>query len=405
MAGESSAPRARDGSAAERHATTGGRAQCARLVVSGCSDARLACGPMPGGRSVHGWGPTAAPRRALALVAVVIALVLAACAGNDDADRVGPEPGPAPADGERGLQYVVIPHPDDEYQAWSLVTDRTDAYPVFLLLTQGEAAGACDGRAFQPEHGERAPSPQPFDADDPGRCAEQRVDAWHAFLDGMAELEPALEPDPGSPRSRTGTVEDGEPTPANPRHDAPPLDYDAWVADDHARLVFDLGDGALTRDDVVWAVSEARRSAGELFPVQAERDIVGASFVNDDGHPDCVDYAHDDHVAVDEALWEVDLGVPGAQYNRVCAADPRAQDDGVSERLPQALHEQVWGVEPPPADPVANPDAERVGLAQRVYGWLAFSFQEPGVERYWTKADDEAATPFSREQRFWRAHQ
>lgn len=130
------------------------------------------------------------PRAFVLPLVLVAAGLLAACAvGGDD----------------RELQYVVVPHPDDEYQGWGLVTGRDDTYPVFVLLTKGELSQACDGSAFQPEYGERAPQPQPFVGDDPERCAAQRVDAWHVFLDGMAELE-GWGPDTADAVTRTGVV-------------------------------------------------------------------------------------------------------------------------------------------------------------------------------------------------------
>ncbi|QBI20701.1 hypothetical protein ER308_14785 [Egibacter rhizosphaerae] len=350
--------------------------------------------------------PAAASRRATLRAggALVAAVLLAGCGWWAGSVREPPD-APAPAAGERGLQYVVIAHPDDEYQGWGLIGGRDDTYPVFLLLTRGEVTGRCDGEAFQPERGERPPEPQPFDPTDVARCAEQRVDSWHAFLDGIAELEDGLDPEPEAQGRLEGEVASGETAPEHPFRSDPAVHYDVYVGADHARLVFDLGDGTLTADEVAWAVHEARRTAGEgRFPVEAEREILGANFANADGHPDCVDYDHPDHVAVDEALWEVDFGVPGPQRNRACATDPRVRDGGETVPVPPEVHEQVWAVEPRPEDPVHNPDAERVGVAQRVYGWLAFTFGDEDARTYWEVSDDEADTIFAREQHFWRAH-
>jgi hypothetical protein len=335
--------------------------------------------------------PAGAPSRALrALLLLVAAGVVAAACGPG---------GPVASEGgARVLQYVLVPHPDDEYQGWALVGGRPETYPVFILLTHGERTVMCDGRGFHPEHGERAPQPQPFVADDPARCAAQRLDTWHAFLDAMAELDDTLDV-PGEGETVTGApLEDGPP-PAHPDRADPPLEFDLRVGVDSARAVFDLGDGDLGPDEVAWALT-AVRAERERFPVTAEGGAVGAAFSNPAGLEACVAYPHPDHAAVIDALWETDFGLPGAQYGRVCATDPRAE---IVEAVPEALHTAVWGVDPPPVDPHANPNATRTGVAQTVYGWLAFTFSDPQVHRYW-EVGSEAETIFSREQAFFAAH-
>jgi hypothetical protein len=336
-----------------------------------------------------------APSRALrALFLLVAAGLVAAACGPDVAGSSGQG---NDADGRR-LQYVLVPHPDDEYQGWALVAERSETYPVFILLTHGERTVMCDGRGFHPEHGERAPQPQPFVADDRARCAAQRLDTWHAFLDAMAALDDTLDV-PGEEATITGAPPEDGPAPSHPDRPDPPLDFSLRVGVDSARAVFDLGDGDLEAYEVAWALETVRAERSRL-PVTAEGDAVGAAFSNPAGLEDCVAYPHPDHAAVVDALWETDFGLPGAQYGRVCATDPRA---AVVEAVPAELHEAVWGVDPPPVDPHANPDATRTGVAQEVYGWLAFTFSDPQVHRYW-EVGPEAATIFSREQAFFAAH-
>src|SRR5690606_18262181 len=39
---------------------------------------------------------------------------------------------------ERTVAVIVVPHPDDEFQAWSLIEERAAEYTVFVSLTRGE---------------------------------------------------------------------------------------------------------------------------------------------------------------------------------------------------------------------------------------------------------------------------
>ena len=311
------------------------------------------------------------PRRAGTALVVSALLFLAGCTGAPD----------------RELQYVVVPHPDDEYQAWSLVAERPETYPVFVLLTRGERTALCDGRAFQPEHGERPPQPQPFDPDDEERCAAQRVDAWHAFLDGMADLDDTLDV-PEEVGTFEGEAPAGAAAPDSTR-------FDLHVGDDSARVVFDLGDGQLRADEVTWAIQATRELRGEHFATTAEGDVVGAAFANT-GLPDCVAYDHPDHVAVHDALGATDQETGGAQLARTCESDP---DASVLAEVDEELHDAVWNVSPGNADPAGNPAVQREGVAQRVYGWLAFSFTDGGQHTYWALGDDDT-TAFSRRQAF-----
>ena len=50
-----------------------------------------------------------------------------------------------PASPDLKIRYIVIPHPDDEFEAWSMVANDTTHYIVFILLTRGEHSSYCDG--------------------------------------------------------------------------------------------------------------------------------------------------------------------------------------------------------------------------------------------------------------------
>src|ERR671917_1265731 len=71
----------------------------------------------------------------------------------------------ATATAKKRLQYVVVPHPDDEFSAWSLIEKSHDNYPVFIVLTRGERTRYCapEGKvALQVNLGEDKPSPYPY---------------------------------------------------------------------------------------------------------------------------------------------------------------------------------------------------------------------------------------------------
>ena len=102
-------------------------------------------------------------REIVRLLAIALSLVLGVAGLTANA-------GPAtavPATSKTQLQYIVIPHPDDEYEAWSLVEKSAGNYPVFLVMTHGEETSFYDGhgidaQGYNLEYGERVPQPQPW---------------------------------------------------------------------------------------------------------------------------------------------------------------------------------------------------------------------------------------------------
>jgi hypothetical protein len=248
----------------------------------------------------------------------------------------------------RRIQYVVVPHPDDEFQAWSLIEGTTDRYTVFVLLTHGEASGMLDGHGFDAAKGERTPQPQPFHGRHSTFGRAQRLDSWHAFLDAMADEDPATLDVPtfhGHLDTSRGGV-------------------DVFIGEGTARVVFDLGDGRLDQDAVADATTIVRTQVRPLLPHQEEADVIGASYFNasDDAAPI---YTHRDHRAVHEALWNVDLGVPGRQRCRTTHGDPDvvAATGGTTRAISPETYEAMMAL---------GPDDRRQGHYQRIYGWLAF---------------------------------
>lgn len=262
---------------------------------------------------------------------------------------------------------MLVPHPDDEFAAWALVQYREPIYPVFVLLTHGEGTSFCDGRGLQTDLGERVPRPQPFTGPRTRNCRRQRLDSWHAFLDGMAAVDPSLD----APE-RVGDVDGCE----------------VFVGERSARVVFDGGDGRLRPDFVTAALAHTRRLRHRHFPVQAEHRVVGAAYRNA-GTAGSVVYDHPDHRAVHLALWHTDHGLPGSQWARTARGDEDAvPPGGRTESVEPELYD--WAT-------LVEPDGRRTGLLQVVYGWLAFD-----ADGKWDAGETDETTIFSRSQTFWR---
>lgn len=268
------------------------------------------------------------------------------------------------------LQYIVIPHPDDEFEAWSLIENAVDNYPVFLLCTHGEATGLADGSAFQPQLGEWLPQPQPWAGPHTPTIRAQRLHSWHAFLDAMAERDPQLDKAPGY----VGELAGG------------PSPLRLWVGPNSARVVFDGGDGKLTPQFVTAAIQRTRELRFTHFPVQKEYAVIGASYLNSSyaGVP----YVHVDHRAVHVALWSTDQGVPGPQWGRTPATDPDvAATGGRTNHITPATYQTAMALDPT--------TGRRIGVLQAAYGWL-------GPAEGWALGETDATVFFSRQQSFWR---
>lgn len=299
--------------------------------------------------------PSPRPRRLGLLLAGAAALVTA-CAG---ASAQSEEP--------REVAYVLVPHPDDEFQAWSLVEDSPHRYTVFVLLTEGEQTGFCEPEGYAVGHQpdvEPAAQPVPVGKWSP-ECSEARLHSWRGFFEDMSAADPSV-PGRFEELGRKG------PFPADAallcRQDDPGTtctsDTGAQVWRDTegrgALVVFNLGDGDLTEDEVTWALSTVRSHREELgldtdLP---EAAVIGASYAHDEDHAEgCFPYPHPDHEAVGAVVAGTDLGVP-EQLTAVCAAEP------------DVVHEAAVSDESVAAAFGVGPDGERLGAHVRHYGWL-----------------------------------
>ncbi|GAA1926503.1 hypothetical protein GCM10009775_18370 [Microbacterium aoyamense] len=265
---------------------------------------------------------------------------------------------------EHTASIVVVPHPDDEFQTWSLVEDTPDEYKIFVSLTRGDETGFCEPdireTSLQADLGERAPDPDP-----PGRwtpeCMEARQNSLLGYLTQMSESDPTIPGDFGAMTEYTDLPAEG----VEICHDDDGVrDCDAslrtarvWkdAAGRGAVVFFDLGDGDLTQDEAAWALQTliANRDTWGLDPARVGA-MIGA-FANE-GHS-CYSYPHPDHVAVHQVLWNVDFGV-GPQVGATCFLDPRQRMSAfVSPESAAAAF-------------ALGPNGERLGAHGRNYGWL-----------------------------------
>ena len=284
-------------------------------------------------------------------------------------------------DSGRVLRYTVIAHPDDELAAWSIVGERDPRrYDVLIVLTKGESTGFCNGLPVSnPWMSEQyLPQPQPTGVQYSERCKKHRMDSWNVFVEGtdFGQVAP-YERLTGGP-----ITFDGREIPVPLTRDEagtviPADDFDVAVGPDSALVSFDMG--ALTTDEVLWAV-QTTRGLSDRFPTRIEGDVVGAGFFNDAG----TGYAnlHEDHRAVYELLGTTNLGVPGSQYTTV-GHDQTARTFGatVTAYCDLMCH---------PGGPSAFIGS--MGHFQYSYGWLA--------DGYWPPGDVDAYAGFSRYQSF-----
>jgi len=265
----------------------------------------------------------------------------------------------------RTIDVLVVPHPDDEFQTWSLVEGRSHEYKVFAVMTHGEETGYCDedllDAALQAEQGEIVPSPAPA-----GRwsaeCEAARQAAFLGFLSQMSESDPTIPGDFAPAAQVHGPVEsDGTPIcrvdDGTTRCDDAVRQVDVWLdaRDRGAVVFFDLGDGDAALDEIAWALRSLVAHGTEWgLPDAPIGPMIGA-FAND-GRP-CHSYPHPDHVAVHMALWHVDFGV-GPQLGATCFLDSRQRMSAVVS--PAGLDA---------AFALAG-DGTRIGAHGRHYGWL-----------------------------------
>ncbi len=303
------------------------------------------------------------------------------------------------------MSYVVVPHPDDEMQAWSLIENSPDNYKVFMVMTRGEQTAYCVSVGHDAGTGEAPPSPWPSGKWTPS-CEQARQNSLLDFLEGMGKTDDSLPtqyvrlgnkgpfsgPFNGSFRGSFNTDESSlgrSSTDDNTicRYDSggciSDLTADVWTSPLAAIVWFNLGDGDLTKEEVTWAIRVVRdnRAALGINNTLPNHNLIGASFWNE-SHPDCFVYAHEDHRAVHEALWHVDFNV-GYQIVASCESDP---DVSHTEWVTYRHFDDAFGTS----------GSKRIGEHVVHYGWLMSD--DPG---YWRGDYDGQNELFGRQQEFW----
>jgi LmbE family N-acetylglucosaminyl deacetylase len=298
---------------------------------------------------------------------------------------------------KKQLAYVVIPHPDDEFEAWSMIEKSADNYPVFVLMTHGEETNGCTlaGKDwYQGNLGEYV-SGNPWQGKWNPACDAARLASYHLFLDRMAQVDPSLPYKPGyvgrfcfDGKTTDGTapsrIDNGV------RHTSACAEVYASALG--ARVIFDLGDTDLTSAEVIWALQAVRTNRAQLsIPRLPEFEVLAAAFYNatapGSGTPaysDCDYYGHPDHHAIHAALWNTHVGA-GPQYARTCDSDPDvAATSGRTSFVDTDTQAAAFEVD--------ATTKQRRGASAVAYGWLNPTYYDTCT----------SGCGFSRKQSFWK---
>jgi hypothetical protein len=238
--------------------------------------------------------------------------------------------------------------------SWADYYGSEPAHKVFIYLTLGEQTGYCGSSVgLEDNEGEAAPTPSPWDGTgDDGKwgsdCEDARVNSTLTFLDYYANNYSEI----ADEFSYRDTYSLSDTDPVNPCRsdlsDDPPADgtsnsgsCTSYGDADNVRvyngtngpttlLFFNLGDGDVTEDEVVWAIRRVNENKF-LFgiPDLTLWNMYG-NFSNM-SYSSCTGYTYEDHKKVHNALWNTDFGVVGNQYGATCSTDP---DDSVTRSVP-----------------------------------------------------------------------
>ncbi len=267
------------------------------------------------------------------------------------------------------MSISVLPHPDDEFQVWSMLEDQPDQYSVIVYLTRGEETGFCEpdiaGTAYQP--GLEAPATPEPEGRWSDSCERARIASALAFFSDMADrdstvpgdfAEPIVAGPFDDPRNVVCRVDDGEECNSSNRSASVWADRDGRGA----VVFFDLGDGDLSAEEAVWAISVVlhQRAALGLESTPPVAGLVGG-FANDSSH--CFSYPHPDHLAVHEALFSFDFGL-GFQMAATCAS---GRDVKVHGTVSNDAVDAAFRVSGPDQNAIG---AERLGAHVKHFGWL-----------------------------------
>lgn len=275
--------------------------------------------------------------------------------------------------------YAAMPHPDDEFQAWSLLED-SNRFTVIVLMTRGERTQHCSERGFSrgwQEGLEISPSTTPV-ALEHETCVDARLESIRGYLDQMSQTDDTIPGDlaEGFTVSHLNDDDDvvcsretdGECTQRN-------LSAEVWLDQQQrgALIAFDLGDDNLTQAEVAWALNHVKGTPAKfgIDPQRPSGYVVSGYY--SDHNVNCYEYSHPDHEAVARTLDSIDLGL-GLQFVTTCGeAGKNVLDLTVSERAADAAFHfrgvaQVEG-------------AVRQGAHEAHYGWLSTTVHPLDRER------------------------
>jgi hypothetical protein len=198
------------------------------------------------------------------------------------------------------FDIVVVPHPGDELQAWSLVQHDETSYKIFVLLTRGSGR-RLDGWVDRFRQLGRIDETLPTDL--------ERVDGVRSLPDDRGLIYPTDAVTRACTRTRTPAV---------------------WADRDGrgALVALDFGADGLAPREVLWAVQVIKHNREPLGMRTGMRpgSLIAAAFSN--RSYGCARSGDDDHRAVHEALYETDLHM-ARQLAPTCAGDPDATVTGV----------------------------------------------------------------------------
>ena len=276
-------------------------------------------------------------------VATVLTVAVAPLTGMSPAIADTP---PAPS----AMSYVVVPHPDDEWQAWSLIENSPANYKVFISMTEGEQSGYCDKPS-----GTVTPAPVAKWTD---TCSQARLNSWLGFFTKMSATDPTIPGDWNVLPESAALPANGYTLRTDDGGRIANADRRARVAVDKqgrgAAIMFDLGDGDLTAKEVEWAVKAvlSNRATLGINTNLPSWNILGSFSHGGSYGSSCYVYPHPDHYAVHRVLYAYNFGTKGYQTAATCAGD---SDVARTKRVTDKSINAAWS---------------STGAFKTSYGWL-----------------------------------
>lgn len=329
---------------------------------------------------------------------------------------------PAHADSPKYIEYVVMPHEDDEPQAWSQIEGSNSNYKVFVYLTMGEETGFCSptGYASGTQNiynghtygslGEIAPSK--FDGTDSSpnvgalakgstNCKYKRMQSSLRFLNAMSATDSSVPggftDNPADDYKYNGGCGtntlcfSGNSNSESGSWDGGVRVYNPTTNTTMGKVIFfNLGnnDGSyngnsdhidptkLTVAKANWALSNIKSHKAELgIPTHTTDGVPTVDYVavgpySNTSYSACAMYIQPDHIAVHKALYgfsddthNTNANPLGVAYREAstCATDPDYVSNGKNTNVSSTQWGNMFAT---------GTNNERIGYAQKYYGWM-----------------------------------